>query len=201
MAAHLGRALGATSPKQGTRKLKATLTVLLTAWDPNITTPNTIRSEGFWCVVTQTTILHLCRIVPYALTLQAAMPSSAAEQEGYLHDTKEAQQELLKAISARLSKEVVANYQAFIDGMRQIGEIDLDVSRASIHVTNSLRKLGSARLSLVQGTLGIAYQRRRRERMADVTGRLRLVRSLFRVDEEVQVRPFDDEGGGCRCGQ
>ena len=115
------------------------------------------------------------------------MPASASELEDYFRDTKDSQQELLKAISARLSKEVVANYQAFIDGMRQIGEIDLDVSRASIHVTNSLRKLSSARESLVSGTLGITYQRRRRERMADVASRLRWLRSLFRVDEEVQV--------------
>ena len=134
---------------------------------------------------------------------QVALPSSATELETYLADTKDSQQALLKAISARLSKEVVANYQAFIDGMRQIGEIDDDVSKASIQVGNSLRKLGSARESLVRGTLGITYQRRRRERMADVAGRLRWVRSLFRVDEEVQVGKGSgdvDKEGGCMAG-
>jgi hypothetical protein len=79
----------------------------------------------------------------------------------------------------------MANYQAFIDGMRQISEINMDVSRASIHVANSLRKLGAAKESLVMGTLGITYRRRRRERLADTRGRLAWLRSLTRVDDEV----------------
>jgi uncharacterized protein YukE len=119
--------------------------------------------------------------------LQTSLPTSADDLEAFLRETQATQQRLNDAIERRLTREVVANYQTFISGMRQISEIDGNVRDATVNISNSLRKLGSAKESLVGGTLGIAYRRRRRERIADVTGRLRWVRSLFRVDEDVQV--------------
>jgi hypothetical protein len=116
------------------------------------------------------------------------LPQSPDELEEYLRETQATQQRLNDSIERRLTREVVENYQTFISGMRQISEIDGNVRDATINISNSLRKLGSAKESLVGGTLGIAYRRRRRERMADVTSRMRWLRSLFRVEEDVQVR-------------
>ena len=104
--------------------------------------------------------------------------------EAYLTATKSEQQLLLDAVSSRLGKEVMANYAAFVDGMRQINEIDMEISRAGIHVSNSVRKLGSAKDSLVMGTLGITYRRRRRERLHEAKTRLQWLRSLVRVEDE-----------------
>ncbi len=128
----------------------------------------------------------LCNILALTL-LQSSLPASPDDLEDFLRDTQATQQRLNDAIERRLTREVVANYQTFISGMRQISEIDGNVRDATINISNSLRKLGSAKECLVGGTLGIAYRRRRRERMADVTTRMRWVRSLFRVEEDVQV--------------
>jgi hypothetical protein len=105
------------------------------------------------------------------------------EAEVFLKRTQDQQRKLLDAVSARLSKEVMANYQAFIDGMRQINEIDMDISRAGVHVSNSLRKLSNAKESLVFGTLGITYRRRRRERLAEVNKQLSWLRSLHNLED------------------
>ena len=113
------------------------------------------------------------------------MPAADSALDGFVESRKAEQQVKLDAISARLSREVMANYASFIDGMRQISEIDMDVSRASIHVSNSLRKLSSAKESLVVGTLGITYRRRRCERLADLRARLAWLRALLRVEDDV----------------
>ena len=77
------------------------------------------------------------------------------------------------------------NYTAFIGGMRQISEIDMDISRAGVHVSNSLRKLGNAKEVLVLGTLGIAYRRRRRERLAAVRSQLAWLQKLHALDATI----------------
>ena len=79
----------------------------------------------------------------------------------------------------------MANYQSFVDGMRHMNEIDMDVSRAGIHVANSLRKLQNARMSLAAGTLGITYRRRRRERLAEVRSRIEWIRGIIRIGDVV----------------
>ena len=117
--------------------------------------------------------------------LVALLPTDAGALEGFLREEKDRQQQKLNAVQHRLSREVMANYQSFVDGMRQMSEIDMDVSRAGIHVANSLRKLQAARASLVAGTLGITYRRRRRERLAEVRARAEWMRSIARVGEAV----------------
>jgi len=117
--------------------------------------------------------------------LVAALPLSQGALDTFLEDTKPKQQLMLDAIQHRLSREVMANYTSFVDGMRQLSEIDMDVSRAAIHVSNSLRKLSNAKESLVSGTLGITYRRRRRERLAEVKLRSEWLRSLVTVEDRV----------------
>ncbi len=95
--------------------------------------------------------------------LLASLPRAESELDDFVDAYKAAQQVKLDAISARLSREVMQNYASFIDGMRHISEIDMDVSRASIHVSNSLRKLANAKESLVTGAwdaLRVARARR-----------------------------------------
>ena len=91
----------------------------------------------------------------------------------------------LDAISVRLGREVKENHAAFIEGMHQISDIAMDVTRAKIHVGNSLQKLKTSKECLVRGTLGITYQRRRLERLGDLRARLQWLRSLVRVEEDV----------------
>lgn len=100
----------------------------------------------------------------------------------FLDGTKSRQQKLLNAVSHKLSKEVMRNYEAFVHGMRQINAIDTDVLGAGIHVGNSLRKLDNAKRTLVHGTLAIAFQRRKRERLAMVRSQLTWVRSLYQLE-------------------
>lgn len=125
----------------------------------------------------------MTRFIPSCL--QAALPMTQTGLESFLEENKSKQQLKLDAIQARLSREVMANYQSFVDGMRQLSEIDMDVSRASIHVSNSLRKMGNAKESLVSGTLGITYRRRRRERLAMAKHRAEWLRSIVSVADAV----------------
>jgi Protein of unknown function C-terminus (DUF2451)/Vacuolar-sorting protein 54, of GARP complex len=115
------------------------------------------------------------------------IPLSNAELHVFLERTQAKQQKLLDAVSGKLSKEVMKNYESFIAGMRQISEIDMDISRAGIHVSNSLRKLGNAKEVLILGTLGIAYRRRKRERLAMVKTQLTWLRSLHQLEGTINT--------------
>jgi len=84
-----------------------------------------------------------------------------------------------------LAREVKENHASFIEGMNQISDIAMDVTRAKIHVGNSLQKLKMSKECLVRGTLGITYQRRRFERLVDLRARLDWLRSLVEVEGEV----------------
>lgn len=117
--------------------------------------------------------------------LVAQLPTSQGALDSFLQEEKARQQQKLDAVQARLSREVMANYQSFVDGMRHMNEIDMDVSRAGIHVANSLRKLQNARMSLAAGTLGITYRRRRRERLAEVRSRIEWIRGITRIGDVV----------------
>ena len=75
----------------------------------------------------------------------------------------------------------------------------MDISRAGVHVSNSLRKLGGAKEVLVLGTLGIAYRRRRRERLAAVRAALVWLRALQGLEATLSAwaRRMTDARGAC----
>lgn len=52
-------------------------------------------------------------------------------------------------IVAKLADDVRANHDAFIQGMKQVQEVDLDLVRAQIHVKNGRRLLMSAKNDLI----------------------------------------------------
>ena len=67
-------------------------------------------------------------------------------------------------IKSKLCLAVQENYTAFIQGMRRIKELDLDLSRAGIHVNNGRRKLKDAKDDLKQ-KLEIVQCKRNRDRL------------------------------------
>lgn len=52
-------------------------------------------------------------------------------------------------IVAKLADDVRGNYNAFIQGMKQVQDVDLDLVRAQIHVKNGRRLLLSAKTDLI----------------------------------------------------
>jgi hypothetical protein len=54
-------------------------------------------------------------------------------------------------IVAKLADDVRANHGAFIQGMKQVQDVDLDLVRAQIHVKNARRLVLSTKNDLVKG--------------------------------------------------
>lgn len=98
------------------------------------------------------------------------------------HSTKDIAKD---AAQARLTKSLMANYDAFIDGMKQVQEVDLQVSRAIVHVSNGLRKLRETRATLVQGSLRVVHRQRKRQRMALLRRAAIWIRQVTEAEEAV----------------
>jgi len=91
------------------------------------------------------------------------------------------------AVQSKLSQEVLANFNVFIQGMKHVQEVDLDITRATIHVGNSLRKLKEAREQLIKPSLQLCLWRRRRERLAAVRQRVQWVKTLIGAEARVRA--------------
>ncbi len=81
------------------------------------------------------------------------------------------------SIQARLSKAILENYNKFIDGMKFVQEVDMDISRAEITVGNILRKLRSVRSGFVSDALKTLRLRRRRDRLLEIQARVSLLKA------------------------
>mgnify|MGYP000008489695 CR=1 FL=1 len=91
------------------------------------------------------------------------------------------------AIQSRLSREVQANFNVFMQGMKHVQEVDLDIARGIVTVNNSLRKLQAGREGLVKPVLRVCRLRRRRERLADVRRRVMWLKQLMASENEVRT--------------
>lgn len=117
--------------------------------------------------------------------LQAKLPNHPQTMNEFIDEKLIEQRQYKKAVEILLHQEVRLNTHAFIEGMRLVQDIHGDVTLASIHVKNSRHKLAEAKMSLVLGTLGIAYRKRRSERLTNVLTRLETLRDLAFADQQI----------------
>ena len=80
---------------------------------------------------------------------QENLPDDRVELDMFLQTEISAVDLAKDAIVARLADDVRANYNAFIQGMKHVEEVDLDIVRALIQVKNGRRLLFSAKQDLI----------------------------------------------------
>ena len=105
------------------------------------------------------------------------MPSDLASFAQFAMEQQTSKDEARDAVLGQLSRAVLDNYTAFIGGMKHIGEVDMDVARAMIHVSNALRQLRAARNTLTVQSLQVTAKHRRLLRLRAVASRLQWLAS------------------------
>jgi len=105
------------------------------------------------------------------------MPSDLASFAHFAMEQQTSKDEARDAVLGQLSRAVLENYTAFIAGMKHIGEVDMDVARAMIHVSNALRQLRAARGTLTVQSLHVTAKHRRLLRLRVVAARLKWMAS------------------------
>lgn len=83
------------------------------------------------------------------MTPQENLPTDPEELETFLRTEIGAVDVARDVIVAKLADDVRGNYNAFIQGMKQVQDVDLDLVRAQIHVKNGRRLLLSAKTDLI----------------------------------------------------
>ncbi|KAG6976412.1 hypothetical protein JG688_00001411 [Phytophthora aleatoria] len=71
-------------------------------------------------------------------------------------------------ILTKLQDDVRANYNALIQGMKVVQDVDLDLVRAQIHVKNGRRLLATAKQDLIMSSLEIVKTKRNRDRVSEI---------------------------------
>jgi hypothetical protein len=71
-------------------------------------------------------------------------------------------------INARLSKTVMDNYEQFVQGMKHVQDVDMDLTIASMNVSNGRRKLASAKREMSTATLRLLQSKRVARRLRKV---------------------------------
>ncbi len=107
--------------------------------------------------------------------VQQTMPSDLASFAQFAMDEQTSKDEARDAVLGQLSRAVLGNYTAFIGGMKHIGEVDMDVARAMIHVSNALRQLRAARNTLTVQSLQVTAKHRRLLRLRAVSAKLQWI--------------------------
>ena len=89
-------------------------------------------------------------------------------------------------ILAELSDHVQSKYELFIEGMRNVQEVSMLLTKSNVNVANGRRKLAGARDSLVQSHLAVVKKKRGRDRMQHVVNLIRGLRDLFRAEKAME---------------
>ncbi len=100
------------------------------------------------------------------------MPFNIEETTAYVMDQQKDIDVGIDAIQGKLSHAILENYTRFIDGMKFVQEVDMDISRAEVSLSNILRQLRGAKSDFVIKALQAIHRRRRRERLSGVMSRL-----------------------------
>ncbi|GLD94901.1 hypothetical protein PINS_up003526 [Pythium insidiosum] len=96
------------------------------------------------------------------------LPTARHEVDEFLQTEISAVDVAKDLIIARLADDVRANQDAFIEGMKQVQEVDLDLVRAQIHVKNGRRLLVSSKADLIRTSLEIVKLKRNRDRVESI---------------------------------
>ncbi|TYZ62551.1 hypothetical protein PybrP1_009671 [[Pythium] brassicae (nom. inval.)] len=97
------------------------------------------------------------------------LPTDPNELDAFLRAEISAVDVAKDVIVAKLADDVRANQDAFIQGMKQVQEVDLDLVRAQIHVKNGRRLLMSAKNDLIISSLAVVKIKRNRDRVEEAS--------------------------------
>ena len=124
------------------------------------------------------------------------IPLERKQVDSFIQSEISSMDETHDIVMAKLSGNVRSNYARLVEGMHQVQEVDLDISKAVVHVRNGKRMLQnvltdvviisfsfSSMLSIVCLTrqnshLNIVQSRRRADRMKKVSNKTKM--SLYR---------------------
>ena len=95
-------------------------------------------------------------------------------------------------VKSKLCLAVQENYTAFIQGMRQIKELDIDLSRAGIHVNNGRRKIADANADLKQ-KMEIVQTKRNRDRLQAVQSLVLKCKIALQQEDDMTVAARDGD--------
>jgi hypothetical protein len=110
----------------------------------------------------------------------------ASELDRHLMESISEQDIVRDEILKRLSDHVQLRYNEFIDGMKNVQDVSMQLSLAGVNVKNGRRLLHNSRDSLVETHLALVNKRRRRDRMQQLVVHMRKLQKLFRAERGVQ---------------
>ncbi|TMW68805.1 hypothetical protein Poli38472_006273 [Pythium oligandrum] len=129
--------------------------------------------------------------VAYALE---NLPTTREEIDEYLQTEISAVEAAKDIVVSRLAEDVRSNQDAFIQGMKLVQDVDLDLVRAQIHVKNGRRLLVTSKNDLIRSSLEIVKIKRNRDRVESIielgSQILRFFEEEERMNEALQNHSF-----------
>jgi hypothetical protein len=106
------------------------------------------------------------------LCFQEAVPFELEETTAFVMEQQKDIDVAIDAIQAKLSNAILENYTRFIEGMKFVQEVDMDISRAEVTLANTLRQIRETKSEFVVKALQAVHRQRRRQRLSAIFSRL-----------------------------
>uniref|UniRef100_A0AAV1VL94 Uncharacterized protein n=1 Tax=Peronospora matthiolae TaxID=2874970 RepID=A0AAV1VL94_9STRA len=123
---------------------------------------------------------------PVAYTLEN-LPEGKSELNAFMRTEISAVDVAKDVVLAKLQDNVRANYNALIQGMKVVQEVDLDLVRAHIHVKNGRRLLATAKSDLILSSFEIVKTKRNRDRVSEIVSIGSQIAQFFEEEESMNV--------------
>ncbi len=104
--------------------------------------------------------------------MQGKVPDDLVSVSEFVMQEQMSKDVAADAIQSRLSRSILDNYSKFIDGMKFVQEVDLDILQAQLAVDTILRDLRGVKMGFVANSLHLIRRRRRRDRLESIKGHL-----------------------------
>ncbi|OQR85576.1 hsp70-like protein [Achlya hypogyna] len=114
-----------------------------------------------------------------------SLPLDGAEVGDFLQAQIGALDLAKDVVTSKLAEDVQRNYTSFIQGMKQVQDVDLDLTLALIQVKNGRRLLASAKQDLVINHLELVKLRRNRDRLQTIVDHCAKILSFFRLEQDL----------------
>ncbi|TDH65241.1 uncharacterized protein CCR75_006061 [Bremia lactucae] len=123
---------------------------------------------------------------PIAHMLES-LPESKDELSAFMRTEISAVDVAKDVILTKLHDEVRANYNALIQGMKVVQDVDLDLVRAQIHVKNGRRHLATVKHDLVLSSLKIVKTKQNLNRVCEIVNLGSQILSFFSQEKEMNL--------------
>lgn len=90
------------------------------------------------------------------------------------------------SINAQLSTRVMRNYNDFVLGMQQVQAVETELTLISVLIKNGRRKLKERDTGLVKGSMSIAKQRRKAQRLEGLLATLSEIQGVVRIGNKLR---------------